>query len=679
MIHRVVHVLAATGALAVAVLLLAPAAFAVAPPAPAVTTPAGSDVTVLESAQPVHFAGTVAGPVTDFDLVHVVNNDGSADPPILCTATLMASSDAWACDPVNPLPVGDYAIEVSWFAQDPSFDQPGLKTTIALHVVTSLPPPPPTTPTPTPPKPSPSATHVPAPAPVPTPTPTPTPTSTPTPTPTLTPRPTPAPTPTPTSAPAPVPVVIPEPVAPAHSGPKLWRATDHPKTVLAIGAAGFTMAALVGPAGLALSSATGLGGVSLAAGAAAASAASSGGGSRKGSVKTAKVKSEKFSGAGAGRGDTSRTWKAPGWRRLDAWSLAVPVWLATRSPLTARVLADGAYLRAIVGSVWFLGLFGGFGLGLAGAHDTDGLPVPPAMALTIGLLVLAVFDATWGAAGVVGFGAGMALWHASLIPATDQVRSFLGLAALWFAIPLIAAAARPFRRSVLDASGVYRWDRFGDAVIATLIAGWAVQKTVGGMPGLSGLDLPIAGHAGTLALVTMAAVVVRVLVEEFSAWRYPLRLSVVATGKLPYAGPGQRLFATGLRTALFAFVAVAFIGECWQLWVGAMLFALPQVLGIYENSFPNSARLQAVLPEGVLKILVMLLIGTFFGRLVFSILDDPARMLRDGFVLMSLPGLALSLVALFGRDGPDRKWTWPRQLLGAAIVAVTVGLVLTGW
>ena len=173
----------------------------------------------------------------------------------------------------------------------------------------------------------------------------------------------------------------------------------------------------------------------------------------------------------------------------------------------------------------------------------------------------------------------------------------------------------------------------------------------------------------------MAAVIARVLIEELAAWRYPLRLGAVATGKLPFAGPGQRLFATGLRTVLFVFLAYAFIGSCWQLWVGAVLFFVPQVLSIYERSFPNSERLNALLPEGIVKVLVMLIVGVLFGRLVFSILDDPDSILRNGFILFSLPGLALSLIGLFGHDGPDRKWTWPRQALGAVILAVTAGLV----
>ncbi|MDQ3156707.1 MAG: hypothetical protein M3Q98_08285, partial [Actinomycetota bacterium] len=371
-------------------------------------------------------------------------------------------------------------------------------------------------------------------------------------------------------------------------------------------------------------------------------------------VKAAKVKMNKFAGAGAGVGDKSRTWQLPGWQRMDAWSMAVPVWLATRSPLTARILADGSYLRAIFSSAWGLLVIAGGYLGLVAAHQTNGVPIAPSLALTTALLVIAIFDATAGAAGVLGFLVGMFIWRSDQLSTVTTIRSFLGLAALWFATPLIAAATRPFRRTTAMGSK-YAWDRLADCVIGTLTAGWAVQKTIGGMPGLSGLDLPIADHANRLALIAMVAVVARVLVEEFAAWRYPLRLSAVEKGKMPFAGSRQRIFATGLRTVLFVF------------------------LPIYERKFPNSEQLHGLLPGGILKTLIMLIIGSFFAQLVFSILTNPETMLRSGFLLMTIPGLILSALGLFGHDGPDPEWTWRRQFIGVGILAAILYLVFTGF
>ena len=159
------------------------------------------------------------------------------------------------------------------------------------------------------------------------------------------------------------------------------------------------MLTFIGPAGLAMSSIAGMAPAALAAGAAAVAATSESDEKKKGSVKAAKVKSAKFSAAGSGTGDQSPTWRTPGWEKTDAWGLAVPLWLATRSPLTARILADGGvpsrHVRVRVGArrLW------GLGLGLLAAHDTGGMPIPPGLTLTAVLLALAVFDATWGAAG----------------------------------------------------------------------------------------------------------------------------------------------------------------------------------------------------------------------------------------------------------------------------------------
>ncbi len=570
--------------------------------------------------------GTVAGPISAFDQLHVDNYAPPGDPPQLCNFVLTGT--AWSCDSTAPaFAVGDYELRVVWLALDPSYGDLSAPTVITLHVIPDVVVPPEPDPEPSPkPQPEPEPTHKDEPETVPPVV------VTPTPEPSPTPEPTPEPEPTTEPTPEPVPVVLAAPAAaaPAADGPAAWDPTDHPHEVLTIGVAAFALLSMVGPTGLAVSSALGRSGASAtgAAVAAGAAAAAASGGGRSGSVKAAKVKMTKFSGAGGGRGDESRTWQLPGWQRLDTWSLAVPLWLSTRSPLTARVLADGSYLRAIFSSAWGLLVLTGGTLGLVAAHQTQGIPIAPSVALTTALLVIAIFDATAGAAGVVGFLAGMLIWRSSELGPATTVRSFLGLAALWFAIPLIAAATRPFRRSTVSGSR-YAWDRLADTVIGTLTAGWAVQKTIGGMPGLSGLDLPIADHADQIALTAMIAVVARVLVEEYAAWRYPLRLSAVESAKLPFAGPGQRIFATGLRTVLFVFLSIAFIGNCWQLWVGAVLFAVPQLLAIYERKFPNSVRLHGLLPSGIVKVLFMLVIGSLFARLVYSILDDPDTMLRN--------------------------------------------------
>jgi hypothetical protein len=46
------------------------------------------------------------------------------------------------------------------------------------------------------------------------------------------------------------------------------------------------------------------------------------------------------------------------------------------------------------------------------------------------------------------------------------------------------------------------------------------------------------------------------------------------------ADPLQRLAVCSMRTAIFVFFAYIVVGSSWQLWVGAALFVIPQVLGV---------------------------------------------------------------------------------------------------
>jgi hypothetical protein len=114
----------------------------------------------------------------------------------------------------------------------------------------------------------------------------------------------------------------------------------------------------------------------------------------------------------------------------------------------------------------------------------------------------------------------------------------------------------------------------------------------------------------------------------------------------------------------------------WQLWVGAAMFAVPQVLGVFANRFPNSERLYRVLPKGLVELIGMLFVATGTGALLIATMNENAHdFLANSFVLLSLPGFALSLVGLFGRDGEDRDIGWGKRIAGAGILVLGVLLV----
>jgi hypothetical protein len=428
-------------------------------------------------------------------------------------------------------------------------------------------------------------------------------------------------------------------------------------TLLELGAGGGL--ALAGLAGAGLGAA-GLGG-------------GGGRGSGGGSIASASVEHLAGGHEDLAPGDRSRTWRWPGTGRLDGLSLGLPARLATRSPLGARLVADGSYLRSILGSASLVLYPAGLVLGAAGVADAGGHALPPSTLLTFGAIVLGVVDAGAGFVAVATFFAGVGLLGG--IDSLAALRTMLGLGALWFVVPLLAGAARPLRRVPAESPGE-RVDRGADFVIASLIGAWAVSKIISGLPGLAGYELPIAGHADAAALIVLGAVSARLAAESVAIRYYPERLAAVQAVGLPGPGAVQRLGVIVLRTAIFVLVATVVVGSSWQLWVGTGLFAAPQILSVYEDRLPRIKGLYRALPRGLLKLVLMLFVGTAVGAVVTDGLHGSRTIIEDSFVLLALPGLALTLLGMVGRGGEDPPVRWRDRGVGVVLLGAGLALVL---
>jgi hypothetical protein len=413
------------------------------------------------------------------------------------------------------------------------------------------------------------------------------------------------------------------------------------------------------------------GGGSLVGGGGATAAAAAG--RKSGSVGSAKVKHYKQRWEGGAPGDGSRLWRLPGTVSIDRFSSQVPPRVAPASPLLARVLTDGSYIRSMFGSAWVALPLAGVALGLIAVLNVHGHALPPTQSLMIAICVLGVFDALAGFLAALVFAAAVVVSGGWAGP--DAGRTLLGLAGIWFAAPLIASAARPLRRPPAT-SREERWDRVADFFIASLIAAWAVQKMVRGLPGLSGFDLPIVSRADMIALAVLTAMVLRMAVETLASNLFPRRLAEVQPERLPHPPVVQRVIAIAVRTAIFLFIAVAFIGVRWQLFVGVTLFLVPQILKVFEDRFPNFTGIHRGLPKGIVKTVLMLIVGAVYAGVVFHRHRAPADLIADAFVLLSLPGLLLSLLDLIGREGPVRDMRWVERFAGAGVLVLGVFLAL---
>jgi hypothetical protein len=373
-------------------------------------------------------------------------------------------------------------------------------------------------------------------------------------------------------------------------------------------------------------------------------------------------------------GDRSRTWGWPGTATIDALGATLPARLAPRSPLLARVTADGTYLRAVLGSAWLLAPLAGIALGVVALLDVDGEAIPPAATLTIAIAMLGVLDAFAGLLAVLILVGGVLV--AGGFDSNAHLRLMLGLAALWFVVPVLAGAVRPLRREATR-NLIEGWDRATDFVIASLIGAWAVQKIVLALPGLAGEELALTPYANTAAYCVLAALVVRLGLETLAAHLYPWRLNKAEPGDLPEPGALQRLGATALRTAIFVFFAYVVVGTSWQLFVGAALFVIPQVLAVYEEHVPNSPGLFRTLPKGLVELVLMLFVGSVAGALLISAMDENAETFAaNSFAILSLPGFVLSLLQLFGREGDEPRIGWGKRIAGVGLVVFGVFLAL---
>ncbi len=210
-------------------------------------------------------------------------------------------------------------------------------------------------------------------------------------------------------------------------------------------------------------------------------------------------------------------------------------------------------------------------------------------------------------------------------------------------------------------------------MVAALIGAWSVKEILSGLPGLSGKVLPIASQADPFAVIVLAALGLRMFAETIAAHHYPTRLAEVQAEELPVSGRAQHVASAVIALAVFLFVALPYVGPCWQLYLGGAFFATPILMKLYAEHLPNFPRLYAALPRGILQTVAMLAIGTAFGAFVAEQLTSQNHQLviRQSFLLLSVPGLVVALLQQFGRSGPDApKLHWlPEKILGGALVA----------
>jgi hypothetical protein len=295
------------------------------------------------------------------------------------------------------------------------------------------------------------------------------------------------------------------------------------------------------------------------------------------------------------------------------------------------------------------------------------------------MIVIGVFDAGAGALGLGIFAIGMSAVGG--LHSIADLRMMLGLVVAGFAPTLLASAFRGLRRNAAMTS-VQWWERLSDLAIAPFIAGWATKGMIDALSPLAGVALPASDKSGAIGLAVAISVFIRILLEEFAAQYFPGRLNVIHPTEVPSPPLGQKIFALLVRAATFFFVAEAFVGYGWYLWVGTVLFILPNFVGLVSDRFPNSTALYQILPGGLPGMTVQLYLASAGLGVLTTILGETPDLAKYAFALLPIPSTILSIIANFGREPRegDTRWyqrdsmKWLYRIVGPVVLLYTIHL-----
>jgi hypothetical protein len=331
--------------------------------------------------------------------------------------------------------------------------------------------------------------------------------------------------------------------------------------------------------------------------------------------------------------------------------------VARFSPFVAKLINDGAYVRAMLGTLSLLGPILAAVIGVIAVNENAAeiaageysKIITPGWELLLIIAILGAFDASAGFVGATVYIVG-SLFTVGHVPDVGEIRTMMGIMLIAVGPGMLATAFRTIRKDAASDARSW-WERATDFAVAPFMAGWSVSAMVAGLPALAGLTLDAANHVADFALFIALATVIRVLLEEFAARAFPYRLNRINPDEIPDPSNLQKGIVLVIKYGIWVFIGGALIGPSWQVWVGSALFVFPTVLSWYQDRFPNSPAIWRVLPTGIPGLALTLFISSATTATVGAILGSTPELAQWAFLILPMPLLVLSLLGMFGRHG----------------------------
>jgi hypothetical protein len=396
-----------------------------------------------------------------------------------------------------------------------------------------------------------------------------------------------------------------------------------------------------------------------------------------GSIVTIDAEVEAFTSTHEGFGDRIPIFRLKIFSFLDKFTHDLTLRLAKISPVVSKIINDGAYLRAMFGSLWLAFPIAGIALATYGLMTPVLQISPPDWRLFIAIAILGMFDAFSGMLATLIFVIGMIDTFG--IRDVSDVRMLLGVLVIGFGPALIAIAFRQIRKH-FETNFSYFWERIVDIAVLVFFTYWTVSSMVGTLPALAGRTLSAANHVADFGLFLSIAIVIRIIFEEFASRFYPKRLDKINPTEVSSTSQLQKVLSTALRLGVFVFVTAAFMGNTWQVWVGSIIFILPNVFSWFQYRLPNYPLIWKLIPQGIPGLAFSLLVATYSSLALTSWLGHRPDFSQWSFMLMPIPMFIVGLFGLFGREGADgedrpiksQKWRYVYRIGGIAVLALTM-------
>ncbi|MEK9577941.1 MAG: C-type lectin domain-containing protein [Aquiluna sp.] len=352
--------------------------------------------------------------------------------------------------------------------------------------------------------------------------------------------------------------------------------------------------------------------------------------------------------------------RLPIWRFWFANFLDTPSTWITRvfgplSPLLSKLSNDATYLRAMFGPLALALPVVGVWIALRALQENEGVLLHPPVGLFLGLVALGIVDAFAGSLAMAVFVVGsLPLMDISAI--TDW-RMLAGIVVAGFGPIFIARSIREFRRPVNREPGELM-RRVGDIAFASLMGGWVAGLIIRSLPALTGLTLPAANYVFTFQLMATGVIALRIVLEDTAARHYPWRMDQLTPDQILEPPATQKIIAQTLRFWFYIFIASAFMGFGPVVWLAALLFMAPNLVGLFAHAIPNSRVLWRIMPTGIAGLAMMLALEIVLENSLGAALGDHPQF--SVIFIFSLLGLifVVSTLGMMAREGHPGESHW---------------------